>query len=78
MLDVFTSGFWKDLSAVEDDSLWELALRLGAAVLASCADQGRRMPIGDPSPDGKSLQFLNRSSSIFQPRQNMLPYTCST
>ena len=35
VLDVFTSGFWKDLSAVEDDSLRELALRLEATVLAS-------------------------------------------
>ncbi|XP_068756275.1 uncharacterized protein [Montipora capricornis] len=35
--DVFTSGFWKDLSAVEDDSLRELASRLQATVLASRA-----------------------------------------
>lgn len=37
MLDVFTSGFWKDLSAVDDDSLRELASRLEATVLASRA-----------------------------------------
>ena len=37
LLDVFTSGFWKDLSAVEDDSLRELASRLEATVLASRA-----------------------------------------
>ena len=37
MLDVFTSGFWKDLSAVEDESLKELASRLEATVLASRA-----------------------------------------
>ena len=37
MLDVFTSGFWKELSAVEDDSLRELASRLQATVLASRA-----------------------------------------
>ena len=36
-LDVFTSGFWKDLSAVEDESLKELASRLEATVLASRA-----------------------------------------
>ena len=37
LLDVFTSGFWKDLSAVEDESLKELASRLEATVLASRA-----------------------------------------
>ena len=37
LLDVFTSGFWKDLGAVEDDSLRELTSRLEAAVLASRA-----------------------------------------
>ncbi|XP_068716373.1 uncharacterized protein [Montipora foliosa] len=37
VVDVFTSGFWKDLSAVEDDSLRELASRLQATVLASRA-----------------------------------------
>ncbi|CAH3184252.1 unnamed protein product, partial [Porites lobata] len=35
--DVFTTGFWKDLSAVEDESLKELASRLEATVLASRA-----------------------------------------
>ena len=37
LLDVFTSGFWKDLSAVEDESLKELASGLEATVLASRA-----------------------------------------
>ena len=37
VLYVFTSGFWKDLSAVDDDSLRELASRLEATVLASRA-----------------------------------------
>ena len=37
LLDVFTTGFWKDLSAVEDESLKELASRLEATVLASRA-----------------------------------------
>ena len=37
LLDVFTTGFWKDLSAVEDESLKELASRLEATVFASRA-----------------------------------------
>ena len=37
LLDVYTSGFWKDLSAVEDEFLKELASRLEATVLASRA-----------------------------------------
>lgn len=37
LLDVFATGFWKDLSAVEDESLKELASRLEATVLASRA-----------------------------------------
>lgn len=37
MLDVFTGGFWKDLSAVEDESLKELASSLETTVLASRA-----------------------------------------
>ncbi|CAH3107003.1 unnamed protein product, partial [Pocillopora meandrina] len=35
--DVFTTGFWKDLSAVEDESLKGLASRLEATFLASRA-----------------------------------------
>ena len=37
LLDVSTSGFWKDLSAVEVESLKELASRLEATVLPSRA-----------------------------------------
>ena len=37
LLDVFTSGYWKDLSVVEDESLKELASRLEAIVFASRA-----------------------------------------
>ena len=37
LLDVVTSGFWKDLSAVEDESLKELASTLEATVLVSRA-----------------------------------------
>ena len=37
LLDVFANGFWKDLSAVQDESLKELASRLEATVLASRA-----------------------------------------
>ena len=37
LLDVFTNGFWKDLIAVQDESLKELASRLEATGLASRA-----------------------------------------
>ena len=76
LLDVFTTGFWKDLSGVEDESLKELASRLEATVLASRAP-GTTDAYRRSFARWKKFASSKSESSIFQPRQSMSPYTCS-